>query len=99
MTNIMFINQKCILLLILTCHLCILQNELTAQDTNEITTKSPLSAANFNFWRSYINASDTELEWQTLPWKMSFHEGLKDGARLDKPVLLWAMNGHPLGCT
>jgi hypothetical protein len=80
-------------------HLGIFQNGSSAQNTTKITTKSPLSATNFDFWRSYINPSKTELEWQTLPWKMSFHEGLKEGARLGKPVLLWAMNGHPFGCT
>jgi hypothetical protein len=92
-------KQICTTLLIMTCQFGIFPNDAPAQETDETTTASPLSGANFNFWRSYINASDTELEWQNLPWKMSFHEGLKEGTKLGKPVLLWAMNGHPLGCT
>lgn len=91
-------KQVCISLLIFACHLGGLRNSASAQDAR-ITTKSSLSDVNFDFWRNYIKASDTELQWQKLPWKMSFHEGLKEGVKLNKPILLWAMNGHPLGCT
>ena len=96
--NMVSIKQVCISLVIFACHLGGSQNLTPAQDA-KITTESSLSVANFDFWRNYIKASDTELEWQKLPWKMSFHEGLKEGAKLNKPILLWAMNGHPFGCT
>ncbi|MEL6429379.1 MAG: hypothetical protein AAFU73_00995 [Planctomycetota bacterium] len=40
-----------------------------------------------------------ELRWRSIPWRPSLSAGMRDGARLDRPVLLWAVNGHPLGST
>ncbi|HEX5053770.1 MAG TPA: hypothetical protein VFZ65_18465 [Planctomycetota bacterium] len=40
-----------------------------------------------------------ELAWQLVPWRSEFRTALVEANRLDKPVLLWAMNGHPLGQT
>ena len=99
MTKMTFLKPVYISLVILCCQLAILQNSTLAQNTKSITTSSSLSATNFDFWRSYIRTSNNELDWQNLPWKLSFHEGLKEGAKLNKPIILWAMNGHPLGCT
>jgi len=92
-------NQLYVTLLLGTFFFGFLQAEAPAQSTTETSTESALSAANFSFWRDYIRATDAELGWQKLPWQMSFHKGLKEAAQSNKPVLLWAMNGHPLGCT
>ncbi len=43
--------------------------------------------------------SGDELSWRAIPWRDSFAAGVLDADKADKPVLLWAMNGHPLGCT
>jgi hypothetical protein len=40
-----------------------------------------------------------ELEYRDIGWRVSLWEALKEAQREKKPVLLWAMNGHPLGCT
>ena len=40
-----------------------------------------------------------ELEWRTIPWRSTLREGLADASAARKPLLLWAMNGHPLGTT
>ena len=40
-----------------------------------------------------------DVKWRTLPWRPTLWEGLAAARREGKPVLLWAMNGHPLGCT
>jgi hypothetical protein len=40
-----------------------------------------------------------DLRWQAVPWRASFWDAVLRGAETDRPVLLWAMNGHPLGCT
>ncbi len=58
-----------------------------------------LDAANFSQWCDLIRTSDSELAWQQLPWLASFHQGLVEAAREKKPLLLWVMNGHPMGCT
>ncbi len=37
--------------------------------------------------------------WRTIPWKVSLLEAQAIAARERKPIFIWAMDGHPLGCT
>ena len=37
--------------------------------------------------------------WRTIPWKVSLVEAQAAAARESKPIFIWAMDGHPLGCT
>ena len=37
--------------------------------------------------------------WRTIPWKVSLLEAQRAAAREKKPIFVWAMDGHPLGCT
>ena len=41
----------------------------------------------------------SELVAETIPWLPTFKDGALRAADRDRPILLWAMNGHPLGCT
>ncbi len=50
-------------------------------------------------WAARVEPAADELSWQTLPWLPSLWEGLVTAGRQEKPLLLWVMNGHPLGCT
>ena len=68
------------------------QDETVHQD-------SGLSDASFATWRDQILATESELLWEKLPWLTTYHEGLEKAAAKGKPLLLWVMNGHPLGCT
>lgn len=36
--------------------------------------------------------------WQQIPWSSSLWDARKQAAREGKPILLWEMDGHPLGC-
>jgi hypothetical protein len=38
-------------------------------------------------------------KWQQIPWLSSLWEARKQAAAAGKPILLWEMDGHPLGCT
>lgn len=37
--------------------------------------------------------------WQAVPWKTDLLAARDLAARTGRPLFLWAMNGHPLGCT
>lgn len=37
--------------------------------------------------------------WRTIPWKISLVEAQAAAAQEKKPIFIWAMDGHPLGCT
>lgn len=50
-------------------------------------------------WREVVRPSGDELSFERVPWIASFAEGLRAADREGKPLLFWAMNGHPLGCT
>lgn len=47
----------------------------------------------------FIRPRPEELSWQAIPWQTSIPEALAIAARDRKPVLLWTMNGNPLGLT
>ena len=50
-------------------------------------------------WRDLIRPKSDELCFQTVPWLPTFWEAVMAAQKQDKPILLWAMNGHPLACT
>jgi len=37
--------------------------------------------------------------WRSVPWKVSLVEAQAEAAEQLKPLFIWAMDGHPLGCT
>ncbi|MYF19026.1 MAG: hypothetical protein F4215_17100 [Gemmatimonadetes bacterium] len=37
--------------------------------------------------------------WTDIPWIGGLWEGRQKAAREEKPLFIWAMNVHPLGCT
>lgn len=47
----------------------------------------------------FVRPRPEELSWQAIPWQTSIPEALNIAARERKPVLLWTMNGNPLGLT
>ena len=63
------------------------------------TPAALLNDTTFTIWRDEILPSAQESAWRAIPWRPSLHEGLVDAEAAGKPILLWLMNGHPLGCT
>jgi hypothetical protein len=37
--------------------------------------------------------------WRTIPWKIDLLNAQQIAAKEKKPLFIWAMDGHPLGCT
>ena len=46
-----------------------------------------------------IKPGKAEDRWAAIPWLTDLWEARKIAAREGKPILLWEMDGHPLGCT
>ncbi|MGC6426242.1 MAG: hypothetical protein ACON5H_04505 [Akkermansiaceae bacterium] len=40
----------------------------------------------------------SETEWQKISWRTDLWEARKEAAKAKKPIYLWEMDGHPLGC-
>lgn len=37
--------------------------------------------------------------WRSIPWKISLLDAQHTAVKENKPIFIWAMDGHPLGCT
>jgi len=49
-------------------------------------------------WQHVVPSAD-EMAWRVIPWLGALAEAVVRAHAQDKPILLWAMNGHPLACT
>ncbi len=58
----------------------------------------PLTAADAVKLRAVIRPIDGEDPFDTIPWETNLWDARKKAAAAGKPVLLWEMDGHPLGC-
>jgi hypothetical protein len=58
----------------------------------------PLSDAEFQTLLKELQPSVDE-PWRTIPWKISLLDAQREAAKDNKPIFIWAMDGHPLGCT
>jgi hypothetical protein len=47
--------------------------------------------------RDYILPKGEELRWQQIPWRPTWAEAALAAKKDNKPIYVWAMNGHPLG--
>ena len=58
-----------------------------------------LNKSTYKMWKDFIKPTKKELAWAQIPWRNTFYDGLIESDKNQKPLLLWVMNGHPLGCT
>lgn len=64
----------------------------------EITNSAP--ALTDEIFSELFEACRPQRErWTYIPWIGGLWEGRQKAAREEKPLFIWAMNGHPLGCT
>ena len=49
--------------------------------------------------REAVLPSESDEQWRTIPWHDTLGGAVLEADEQERPVLLWAMNGHPLGCT
>jgi len=77
----------------------------TPQDISRDVEIPPVAAdiglndENYEVWRDHISPDSSELAWEQIPWLTTFKDGILAADAAAKPLLLWTMNGHPLGCT
>ncbi len=56
------------------------------------------TADQFDQLRALIKPRPGEDKWAEIPWMASLWEARQRAATLGKPILLWEMDGNPLGC-
>jgi hypothetical protein len=58
-----------------------------------------LTPENLTRLQQLIKPAADEDKWAQVPWLTSLWQARKRAAAEGKPILLWEMDGHPLGCT
>jgi len=58
-----------------------------------------LTESNYRDWLKYIRPSDSEEGWRKISWRNKLMPAVAEAKKLDRPILLWAMNGNPCGET
>ena len=53
----------------------------------------------FEATRRHVLPSQEEMEFREIPWRAALWDAVVEARDAERPILLWAMNGHPLGCT
>jgi len=52
----------------------------------------------FALIKSLVPPTATEDDFDKIPWLTSIWAARQKAAKEGKPILLWEMDGHPLGC-
>lgn len=58
-----------------------------------------LTAENYREWMEHVRPSDKETQWRQISWRNKLMPAVAEARKLNRPVLLWAMNGNPCGET
>lgn len=58
----------------------------------------PIKPEQFNKLHSLIKPNSDEEKFMQIPWMIDLWEARKKAVTEDRPILLWEMDGHPLGC-
>ena len=57
----------------------------------------PLSETEFQSLMDQLQ--EESAAWKSIPWQTSMVSAQNLAAEQQKPIFIWAMDGHPLGCT
>jgi 4-amino-4-deoxy-L-arabinose transferase-like glycosyltransferase len=58
-----------------------------------------LNDDSFEQLRDAIRPREEEQAFLEIGWHESFFSAVNEAHETNRPILLWTMNGHPLGCT
>jgi hypothetical protein len=56
-------------------------------------------ASNYREWLEFIQPDAQEQAYKEIDWRNRLADAIPEARELGRPILLWTMNGHPLGCT
>lgn len=71
---------------------------VTSTAMSAVITAEELTEARFQKLHAELQPDNSAL-WRSIPWKTSVLTAQQIAAGEKKPIFIWAMDGHPLGCT
>jgi len=72
----------------------LLADKVTAAESAD----KPLSEERFKELHKELEPA-ADQPWRTIPWKIELLDAQRVAAERKLPIFIWAMDGHPLGCT
>jgi hypothetical protein len=66
---------------------------------SRLSAAEPIAPKDFADLHALIKPGSGEEKWARIPWLASLWEARRRAAAEGKPILLWEMDGNPLGCT
>ncbi len=76
---------------------CVMTSAVVAQDAPDPTPPA-IDASRFDELQRLLRP-DSDAPWRTIAWRIDLLAAQREAAATDKPLFVWAMDGHPLGCT
>lgn len=58
-----------------------------------------LNDKTYKYWVDFVRPNREELKWKDVGWRTDLWEAVQEAKQLERPIFLWTMNGHPMGCT
>jgi len=58
-----------------------------------------LSDANLDRVHAQVWYKQSEMKWRDVRWHTELEDAMDEARRVQRPILLWTMNGHPCGET
>ena len=71
---------------------------VTLTHQTESSAAPPLSGEDVAQVRKVVRPGENEDPFATIPWETDLWAARIKAAAAGKPLLLWEMDGHPLGC-
>jgi hypothetical protein len=53
---------------------------------------------NLDRLKTIIKPRVEETKWEEIPWQVDLWQARRKAAETGKPILLWEMDGNPMGC-
>lgn len=65
-----------------------------------LTNASLLDSLDFTeFENLHRELKPVQSAWKSIPWHLNLVTAQQAAIEQNKPLFIWAMDGHPLGCT
>ena len=63
------------------------------------TLKAGLTQEALPSLQALIGPTESEQRWLKIPWETDLAAAREKAQTTGRPIFLWEMDGHPLGCT
>lgn len=72
---------------------------LLAASGETLCAADRFAGQNIDELKKLILPKPDEMKWLSIPWETDLWAARQKAAKEGKPILLWEMDGNPMGCT